>query len=51
LVLITPRVVRTTDASLTVTDDLVRRMKSIEETFVRPIAEIAPMDVAADTAS
>lgn len=51
LVLITPRVVRTTDASLTVTDDLVRRMKSIEETFVRPIAEIPPADVPEDTAS
>lgn len=35
LVMITPRVVRSTDASLTVTDDLVRRMKSIEDTFVR----------------
>lgn len=35
LIMITPRVVRSTDASLAVTDDLVRRMKSIEETFVR----------------
>lgn len=34
LVIITPRVVRTTDASLAVTDDLVRRMKTIENTFV-----------------
>lgn len=51
LVLITPRVVRTTDASLTVTDDLVRRMKSIQETFVSPIAEIAPADETADSAS
>ncbi|MDP3457744.1 MAG: type II and III secretion system protein, partial [Hyphomonas sp.] len=38
LIMITPRVVRSTDASLAVTDDLVRRMKSIEETFVRRTA-------------
>jgi len=38
LVMITPRVIRSTDASLTVTDDLVRRMKSIEDTFVRRTA-------------
>lgn len=42
LVMITPRVVRSTDASLAVTDDLVRRMKSIEETFVRRTAADAP---------
>jgi len=35
LVIITPRVVRTTDASLSVTNDLVRRMKSLEATFVQ----------------
>lgn len=34
LVMITPRVVRSTDASLAVTDELVRRMKTIEDTFV-----------------
>ncbi len=42
LVMITPRVVRSTDASLTVTDDLVRRMKSIESTFIRRTATDAP---------
>jgi general secretion pathway protein D len=44
LVMITPRVVRSTDASLTVTDDLVRRMKSIESTFIRRTAVDAPAD-------
>jgi general secretion pathway protein D len=48
LVMITPRVVRSTDASLTVTDDLVRRMKSIESTFIRRTAVDDPAD---DTAS
>lgn len=43
LVMITPRVIRSTDASLSVTDDLIRRMKSIEETFVqRTDAETLP---------
>lgn len=41
LVMITPRVVRSTDASLAVTDDLVRRMKTIEDTFV--VREGAPI--------
>ncbi|MFN7055082.1 type II secretion system secretin GspD [Hyphomonas sp.] len=42
LVMITPRVVRSTDATLAVTDDLVRRMKMIEDTFVvRPLEPIA----------
>ncbi|MFN4024866.1 MAG: type II secretion system secretin GspD [Hyphomonas sp.] len=41
LVMITPRVVRSTDASLAVTDDLVRRMKTIEDTFV--VREGAPV--------
>ena len=44
LVMITPRVVRSTDASLTVTDDLVRRMKSIESTFIRRTATEATAD-------
>lgn len=34
LVMITPRIVRSTDASLSVTDDLIRRMKTIEDTFI-----------------
>lgn len=42
LVMITPRVVRSTDATLSVTDDLVRRMKMIEDTFIiRPLEPIA----------
>lgn len=51
LVMITPRVVRTTDASLTVTDDLVKRMKSIQDTFVRPVAAAEPAAASEDTAS
>jgi general secretion pathway protein D len=51
LVMITPRVIRSTDASLTVTDDLVRRMKSIEDTFVRRAGADAPADIAGDNAS
>ncbi|MBA3067968.1 MAG: type II secretion system protein GspD [Hyphomonas sp.] len=51
LVMITPRVVRSTDASLAVTDDLVRRMKSIESTFIRRTAVDAPAVPADDTAS
>lgn len=50
LVMITPRVVRSTDASLVVTDDLVRRMKSIEDAFVLRTA-IDPPAPAEDTAS
>lgn len=42
LVIITPRVVRTTDASLTVTNDLVRRMKSLESTFMKREAAAMP---------
>ena len=51
LVMITPRVIRSTDASLTVTDDLVRRMKSIEDTFVRRTAAEAPAVIIEDVAS
>ncbi|WP_291196744.1 type II secretion system secretin GspD [Hyphomonas sp.] len=51
LVMITPRVIRSTDASLTVTDDLVRRMKSIEDTFVRRTAAEAPAVIIEDAAS
>lgn len=51
LVMITPRVIRSTDASLTVTDDLVRRMKSIEDTFVRRAGADAPVVIAGDNAS
>lgn len=51
LVMITPRVIRSTDASLTVTDDLVRRMKSIEETFVRRTSADAPAVIIEDAAS
>lgn len=51
LVMITPRVIRSTDASLAVTDDLVRRMKSIEETFVRRTAVEAPVAVIDDPVS
>lgn len=51
LVMITPRVIRSTDASLTVTDDLVRRMKSIEDTFVRRTASEAPAVILEDVAS
>jgi general secretion pathway protein D len=51
LVMITPRVIRSTDASLTVTDDLVRRMKSIEDTFVRRTAAEAPAAIIEDVAS
>jgi general secretion pathway protein D len=50
-VLITPRVVRTTDASLTVTDDLVKRMKSIQDTFVRPAGATEQIAILEDTAS
>jgi len=51
LVMITPRVIRSTDASLTVTDDLVRRMKSIEDTFVRRTAAETPAAIIEDVAS
>lgn len=51
LVMITPRVVRSTDASLVVTDDLVRRMKSIEDAFVLRTSLDAPAAPAEDTAS
>lgn len=51
LVMITPRVVRSTDASLSVTDDLVRRMKAIENTFVLRTALDEPAATAEDTAS
>jgi general secretion pathway protein D len=51
LVMITPRVVRSTDASLVVTDDLVRRMKSIEDAFVLRTSLEAPVVSAEDTAS
>lgn len=51
LVMITPRVIRSTDASLTVTDDLVRRMQSIEDTFVRRTAAEAPAVIIEDVAS
>ncbi|MFN7180810.1 type II secretion system secretin GspD [Hyphomonas sp.] len=51
LVMITPRVVRSTDASLVVTDDLVRRMKSIEDAFVLRTSLEAPVVPAEDTAS
>jgi general secretion pathway protein D len=51
LVMITPRVIRSTDASLTVTDDLVRRMKSIEDTFVRRTTADAPAVIIEDVAS
>lgn len=50
LVMITPRVVRSTDASLVVTDDLVRRMKSIEDAFVLRTSLDVPVPVE-DTAS
>jgi general secretion pathway protein D len=51
LVMITPRVIRSTDASLTVTDDLVRRMKSIEDTFVSRTAAEKPAAIIEDVAS
>ncbi|HRI99618.1 MAG TPA: type II secretion system secretin GspD [Hyphomonas sp.] len=52
LVMITPRVVRSTDASLVVTDNLVRRMKSIEDAFVLRTSLSAPVPVPVeDTAS
>lgn len=51
LVMITPRVVRSTDASLVVTDDLVRRMKSIEDAFVLRTSLEAPVVTAEDIAS
>ncbi len=50
LILITPRVVRSTNDSLTVTDDLVRRMKSIEETFVVRAAAEPPAVASYDSA-
>lgn len=51
LVMITPRVIRTTDASLSVTDDLVRRMKSIEDTFVLRTAAEPPAAIETDPVS
>lgn len=52
LVLITPRVVRNTNDSLIVTDDLVRRMKTIEDAFVvQPLANRSGVPAAADKAS
>lgn len=51
LVMITPRVVRSTDASLQVTDDLVRRMKAVEEAFVIREPEMTSTSATEDTAS